>query len=121
VSSAPAAQAKSSKWEAASTTALAITGNIRVSADRITFANGAHIGLAPVGADHPNVFAVKPSANPTLLNGNKLCGTKPPTYVVIARDGNSLYFKVSDGQDMPEGRADPLPEPGICATYNYVR
>ncbi len=116
------AQARSYKWPAASTTAYAITGDIRVSANSITFANGARIHIRPVSRDKPQVFTLVPrSANPTLLNGNKLCGDTPPTFIVLARDGNELYMKVFDGPDVPPGRADPFPESGTCATYNFER
>ena len=78
------AQAKSYKWPAASTTAYAITGDIRVSAESITFANGARIRIRPVSVEKPQVFTLVPrSANPTLLNGNKLCGDTPPTFIVL--------------------------------------
>ncbi len=96
------ADARSYKWAAASTTAYAITGDIRVSADSITFANGKRIRIRPVSADKPQVFTLVPrSANPTLLNGNKLCGDTPPTFVALVRDGNELYMKVFDGPEVP--------------------
>ena len=116
------ADARAYKWTATSTTAYAITGDIRVSADSITFANGKRIRIRPVSADKPQVFTLVPrSANPTLLNGNKLCGDTPPTFIALMRDGGALYMKVFDGPDVPQGRADPFPEPGTCATYNFER
>ncbi len=114
--------APSTKWSAASTTAYAITGDISVSADSVIFGNGATIHITPVSPDKPQVFTlVPPSSNPTLLNGNKLCGSTAPTFIAITRGGNALYMKVFVGPNVPQGRADPLPEPGTCATYNYER
>ncbi len=113
-------EAGSYKWYAASHTASAITGDISVSADSITFANGKRIHIVPVGPDKPHVFALRPRANPTLLNGNKLCGGTPPDFIVLIHNGDDLYLKVFDGPQVPQGRADPLPEPGTCATYNFV-
>lgn len=118
---APAAHARSYDWVAASHTAMAITGNIKVSAHSITFGNGVRIHIVPVSAEKPQVFRLKPFVNPTLLNGNKLCGKTPPTFIVLNRVGDMLYMKVSDTPGIPEGRPDPLPEPGTCATYNFER
>ncbi len=92
-----------SRWTAASTTAIAITGDIELSGDTINFANGTRLHLSPVGLDRPLVFAVSPPTNPTLPNGGKLCGNGRPTFVVLVRDGNELYMKVFDGPQDPAG------------------
>ena len=110
-----------SRWAATSTTAIAITGDIELSGDTIIFANGARLNLSPLGLDRPLVFAVNPPTNPTLPNGGTLCGNGSPTFVVLVRDGNELYMKVFNGPQIPLGRADPGPEPGTCATYNFER
>ncbi|ODA66091.1 hypothetical protein A7A08_02943 [Methyloligella halotolerans] len=113
------------KWEAVSTTAMSITGNITIDEYKVTFENGESLGLRPVGEDEPGVFVVTPEANPTLLNGNKLCGNEPPTFLVFGRpkaDGGdeTLYLKVFDTNDVPEA-SNEMDQPGICASYTYMR
>ncbi len=113
------------KWEAVSTTAMSITGNIAVEEEKITFENGESLDLRPVGDDEPGVFVVTPEANPTLLNGNKLCGNEAPTFLVFGRpksdgDDATLYLKVFDTNDVPPA-SDEMDQPGICASYTYMR
>ncbi|MFD0986047.1 hypothetical protein [Methyloligella solikamskensis] len=113
------------EWEAVSTTAMSITGDITVEDEKITFKNGESLGLRPVGDDEPGVFVVTPEANPTLLNGNKLCGNQPPTFLVFGRpkadgDDETLYLKVFDTNDVPPA-SDEMDQPGICASYTYMR
>lgn len=123
LASAPASAAET--WEAVSTTAMSITGDITVEEEKITFDNGESLGLRPVGDDEPGVFVVTPEANPTLLNGNKLCGNEPPTFLVFGRpkaegSDETLYLKVFDTNDVPEA-SDEMDQPGICASYTYMR
>lgn len=120
----------SASWSAMSTTAVSITGDIRISTEEIRFENGASLRLATT--DRPGIMRVAKPANPVLKNGNLLCGREPPTYVVLGRekgteslDGSStLYLKVYSGQEIPpsadaigmesEGR-------GLCGIFNYTR
>lgn len=107
-------------WTATSTTSMAITGDIAVSADGIRFANGAAIRIKPAAPDQPEVFRIDPPANPVLLNGNRLCGEQPPSFVALYRDGGSLY--VFDGPDMPRSPRGLVDlQPGMCASYHYER
>jgi peptidoglycan hydrolase-like protein with peptidoglycan-binding domain len=109
-------------YEAASRTAIAVTGDIVIAAGRITFANGASIGLRSVGANLPGVFAVDPPVDPILNQGAELCGRDTPRFVVLAQDSpNNLYLKVFDGPDVPAPSTSVIPQPGMGALYNYVR
>jgi hypothetical protein len=56
--SAAQAHAKAARWTATSTTSMAITGDIAVTANSIRFGNGAVVGLKPPGA--PDVFTLDP-------------------------------------------------------------
>ncbi|TVR08713.1 MAG: hypothetical protein EA385_09435, partial [Salinarimonadaceae bacterium] len=81
-------------YEAASRTASAITGDITVAPETITFGNGAAIGLRPV--HRRGTFAVDPPADPPLLSGQTLCGDAPPRVVVLSQNnpgfiGLSVY------------------------------
>ncbi len=111
----------SETWSPTSTTAIAITGEISIDGNRLTFGNGVSISLKPVGADRPGVYVIDPPQNPVLMNGNRLCGEEMPTFLVLARAGNSLYFKAFDSPEAPVASADPLPQSGTCATYNFER
>jgi hypothetical protein len=112
--------AKAARWTATSSTAMAITGDIAVAADSITFGNGASIGIKQAAPDRPDVFIIDPPSNPVLLQGNGLCGDQPPTFLTLYRDGGSLALSVFDGPDMPPSPAGALDTPpGLCATYHY--
>jgi hypothetical protein len=66
------------------------------------------------------VFTIDPPSNPVLLQGNRLCGDQPPTFLTLYRDGGSLALSVFDGPDMPPSPTDGLDTPpGLCATYHY--
>jgi hypothetical protein len=85
-------------WAATSKTAIAITGDIVVDDYSITFANGKSLAIEPYEAGRVwdwsgsgknvagDVFTADSSANPKLLNGNKLCATSV-THVVIWSPG----------------------------------
>lgn len=122
VSGSAASHAQDDVWKASSNTATAVTGDITLGTDRIVFANGENITLVPVEGRR-GVCKVDPPANPVLMNGNRLCGEQDVTYVVLAQGSNdSLFMKVFEGADAPmEAVADPEPQKGTCATYNFSR
>lgn len=77
-------------------------------------------------------YRVDPPRDPVLLNGNRLCGDNPPTFVVLARgdgsdslaDSNSLHLKVFNGTQAPALSATKGMSrggPGFCALLNYER
>lgn len=117
-------------WNAMSTTAISITGDIQISEKQIRFENGATLQLAPT--DHLGVFRVAKPTNPALKNGNVLCGREPPTFVVFGRDGNTksldrssaLYLKIYNGNEIPPA-SDAIGMDnsgrGFCALFNYTR
>jgi hypothetical protein len=117
-------------WSAMSTTAISVTGDIRISAKEIRFGNGARLPLA--GTDRPGVLRVVKGANPVLKNKNLLCGKEPPTFVVLGRDestesldgSSALFLKIYNGKDIPPA-SDAIgidaKGSGFCALYNYTR
>jgi hypothetical protein len=106
------------KWTAASTTAHAITGDVENFPDHIRFANGARIGVEPIGG-RPGVFAVHPQTNPVLLHGSLLCGPDQPTYIVLGQSNGIKSLKVFQGTAVPQPSNGPYPQPGLCAVYNF--
>jgi hypothetical protein len=115
------------KWEAMSTTAISITGNIQVASDAITFGEGTRLGMSAVGSAKGTwgdlrdsgeglIYRLEPPADPPLLQGNRLCrmpGEKV-TYVVLAPFDDGLSLLVYTGD------AKPTPDASACASYNYV-
>lgn len=108
------------RWQATSSTALSITGDLTISDHHITFGNGQSVELKPVGPRHPNTFVLNPP-DPVLQSGQRLCGGNPPTFVQLVREGDSLYFKVFEGPSIPPPTRGISLAPGACALYNYER
>ena len=82
---------KRSEWLALSTTAVAITGDIRLSDRELEFSNDASIHLDLLEQNPQTgqtLFEVKERMNPALLNGNLLCGQKPVDYLVVQVAGS---------------------------------
>lgn len=125
-------QAASQDWTASSTTAMAITGDISLADDRVVFQNGTSLELHALGHDRPGLYRVTPEQNPELLNGNRLCGKQPPTFIVLAHsedsaslaESQSLHLKVFNGAEAPPAAAAVGMEtsaPGFRALFNYER
>ena len=111
------------KWTATSRTSIAITGDITISGNRINLENGQSILLKPLAPEtgRPGIYTIDPPGNPTLLYGNKFCGGKPITYILIYQEGHALYLHVFDGPDIPQRLSGMRFQKGICATYNYEK
>lgn len=127
-----AVQAATQDWMATSTTAMAITGDISLEEDHVVFQNGTALDTQPLGPDRPGLYRVTPEQNPELLNGNRLCGNQPPTFIVLAHsegsasleESQSLHLKVFNGTETPPAAATvgmDTSAPGFCALFNYER
>ena len=120
------AKAGEERWIALSRTALAITGNIRLSPTRLhteranfplkVAADVPRFGgeLGPVAA---RVLAVTAPTNPVLLNGNRLCGG-PVRWIVVShtKDG-ALELDAFDSKRMPAS----VKWTGFCGSSFYTR
>ncbi len=118
-------------WHAMSHTAGSITGNITVTANQVTFQNGAFLSIRVVDEDSENnitLYKVISTSNPKLLNGNYICGNTPVNYISFKKVGAkpkpdlsmTVYYAESlQLQDLvsPDQTATAA---NICATYNYV-
>jgi hypothetical protein len=127
------AAAAGEHWEAVSTTAMAITGDVTLSPDRITFANGKFLALAPAGTapgfdwsgkKTATLYRVTAPADPVLLQGARLCGghgPQPVTFIAVWKP--DLVGSDVDPRGMAafSGSARPgvAGGPGFCGTYNY--
>ncbi len=123
-----AAAADSEHWTATSKTAMAITGDIVIEGDRLTFANGTSLKLQPYemarngdwGASGDevagDVFKIQPPSNPKLLRGKPFCA-EAATFVVLWTFGEGeLTLNVYSGDAAPTGTPDA---DALCATYSY--
>ncbi|NGO63214.1 hypothetical protein G6N76_05975 [Rhizobium daejeonense] len=108
---------------ALSTTATSITGDISFDDFEIVFENGKKLVFDELIADNfivngkkvpASVYSVKGTANPKLLNGNRLCGTSPVTYLASWLDDDVTMIAVFETQDAPQSDED------MCALYTYV-
>lgn len=128
-----ATSATPKRWQAMSTTAISITGDISLSDHAITFANGESLALELVEKDQQTgqtLFRVATKANPELLNGNRICGGQPIDYLLEQQSGEAAGQ--SEMQLMAyyypeELRLNDLPlkDPNdikrmMCALYTYV-
>jgi hypothetical protein len=112
-------------WTATSRTAMAITGDVRFTPARIVFQNGRAIRIAPIPrprgfpAAATQLYRVAPPSDPVLLNGNRLCGARRVTYVLVSRarsPAGDVELSVYDGARPPANEGE-----GLCATYFYQR
>lgn len=124
------AGAEERRLVAYSTTAMAITGDIGLSEDSITFGNGAQVRLSAAGtrpgADWQEITTTDASVQlylmagdpGELLNGNTLCGgIGPATYLAVQQfgtDGGDLSLSVFAGAAPPRTVSDRL-----CGTFNF--
>lgn len=124
VSAAPATE----RWSATSSTAMAITGDISLSPTRLVMAGGKVLPLkvdsnpkrftTPDGNQAARLLRVTRPANPTLLNGNTLCGT-PVRWIAVYRSttGRDLNLAAFSSTARPTGEVGP----GLCGTFLYSR
>jgi hypothetical protein len=112
-------------WSPMSTTSVSITGPITLSSTGLT-AQGATFPLrltARVGAFHSDdgarparIFAVTAPTNPPLLNGNRLCGDTPATWLVaVDRAPGQLELIAATGSSPPKREESP----SVCGIFDY--
>lgn len=122
------------KWQATSTTAISVTGNITFAPNRIQFQNGQSLPLAVVShvtdfkamGDNvaATIYRVTAPADLRLKNGNHLCGggghSQPVTYIVIWKpeappDEKPRSMAAFSGKEPPHSSGDA----SSCGIYNY--
>ena len=108
---------------ATSTTAMAITGDIEMDDFSMVFADGTRLDFDELVGDsfvvdgetvNASVYSVAAPIDPVLLNGNRLCGSGPVTYVASWGGDSDVAVAVFDTQDIPGSDAD------MCALYYYT-
>jgi len=134
---------KPTHWQAMSTTAMSITGDITLTNNRLTFSNQDFLAIEPVdrnAEDGQTLFRVTSKTNPELLNGNLICGNQPIDYLLVQVSDGVITGEVAGQSDMqlndmqlkayyyPEQlRLSDLPLKDkdslthlMCALYTYV-
>jgi hypothetical protein len=115
-------------WAAMSKTAMSITGDIVIDGDKVTFAGGKSLMLAPYEMARNgdwgdsgyeiagDVFKIDPPASLKLKRGRPFCA-EPATYLVLWTFGDGeLTLNVYSGAAAPLGLPDA---DSLCATYSY--
>jgi hypothetical protein len=112
-----------------SNTAMSITGDVTLGADRITFGNGKSVAVRKVasgregqwdpdasGKAKADVYELVKPEDPKLLSGNRLCGSGPVRYLAFFKTDDKLTEMV-----VFQPKADPFgPDSDrVCATYIY--
>jgi len=120
------------QWQAFSTTAQAITGNITLTDSQLTFANQARLELMLIERNvdtGQTLYRVTSNTNPELLNGNRICGAKPIDYVLVQVRGDVssqldlqlmayYYPETLSLSDLPLKPTDDMSRQ-MCALYTY--
>jgi hypothetical protein len=65
-----------------------------------------------------HIYAVTGTDNPAFLNGNKLCGDTPPTWIVVVpQPPLGLEVDAFTGTEKPANASSP----GLCKSLTYMR
>jgi hypothetical protein len=133
-----AAQQDKGYWTAASSNALAITGDVRISDARLTI-NYANFPLAQIRALKPDeaaavfdadsntavsgkLYRLSVPAEKQFLHHNTLCGSDDTEWMVTYTSGRSLQLAFFSGTDAPALTIDALAHSSsLCGTFSYAR
>jgi hypothetical protein len=125
-------------WRAASSNALAITGDIHIAADKLTI-NYVSFPLAQIRTVKPdelsavfdadtnapisgNLYRLNVPAERRFLRHNTLCGSDDTQWMVTYASGHTLQVAFFSGPDMPQLTVDALAHTSnLCGTYTYAR
>lgn len=114
-------------WQAYSKTAMSITGDVTVTDRAVEFTDGVTLPWVFVGTDTGDwdltrqslegaIYKLTPPSDPTLRNGNTLCGSAV-SFIVLANDKpDTLVMAVFTSISAPKPTSDDL-----CATYYFTR
>lgn len=114
-------------WRPTNTAATSITGPIIVLPTRLHAGNAdfpLHLDSSVAtfksgqGSIPARIYAVTSTANPGLLNGNKLCGDAPPKWIVVVpQPPMGLEIDAFYSADKPASPSSP----GLCNTFSFTR
>lgn len=114
-------------WQALSTTAMSITGDVTLTPTRMTFSGGKYLNVAYAGNGHDGkktvwFYRITTSRQPVLIRGNTICGDSP-SYVAVeyAHDNTVTSTGVTVFVSFYNSKTRPvsLNTDGFCASYTY--
>jgi hypothetical protein len=132
------AQQDNGYWTASSSNALAITGDIHISAAKLTI-NFASFPLAQIRALKSeevaavfdadtnaqvtgNLYRLRVPAGQRFLHHNTLCGSDDAQWMVTYSSGRSLQVAFFSGTDAPVLTIDALAHSSsLCGAFSYSR
>lgn len=114
-------------WRAENAAAISLTGpiiverkSLEVGKARVSLRLDSAVAAFKPGQDKfpAHIYAVTRMSNPTLLNGQTLCGSMPPTWIVVVpQPPLRLELDVFTGVEKPTSTASA----GLCNTLTYTR
>lgn len=125
-------------WNAASTTAKAITGDISIGSDKVTI-NFSSFTLAPIRTLGPaevaaafdadvnaggngELYRLNVPADKRFLHHNTLCGTEDTQWMATFVSGRDLQVAFFSGDTPPVLSVDALANStNVCGTFTYAR
>jgi hypothetical protein len=125
-------------WRAASSTAVSITGDVEISALKIsinftgfTIANIRALSTAETGAVFAsessgsatgNLYRLNVPASRRFLHHNSLCGSDDVQWMVTSVAERTLHVAFFSGANAPEFKPETLANStDLCGTFTYVR
>jgi hypothetical protein len=125
-------------WQAASTTALGITGDIAISSQTLAI-NFTTYPLAPIRAlqqaeisavfssvekvtGSGNLYRLNVPGTKRFLHRNTLCGSDDTQWMVTYVDGKTLLVAFFSGSDTPALTPEAMAKTtDLCGTFTYTR
>lgn len=125
-------------WRAASSNAVSITGDVEISATKISidfsaFTIASIRTLSPTetsavfaaessGSASGNLYRLNVSAKHRFLHHNSLCGSDDVQWMVTSVAERTLYVAFFSGSNAPQFTAEALTNStDLCGTFTYVR
>jgi hypothetical protein len=114
-------------WQALSTTAMSITGDVTLTPTRMTFADGKYLSVVYAGSGRDAgktvwFYRILTPHQPILIRGNTICGNSP-TYVAVkyAHDNTVTATGTTVSVSFYNSKKRPvsLNTDGFCASYTY--
>ena len=133
-----AAAQENGNWRAASSTAQSITGDVALSADKISI-NFSSFTIAQIRALQPaevnaafeadssaggggSLYRVSIPGAKKFLHRNTLCGNEDVQWMATYVAGHSLHLAFFSGNEMPLLSPDAIADStDLCGTFTYVK
>jgi len=124
-------------WRAASSNAVSITGDIEVSATKLSInftgftiahirelspAEASAVFAAEPGGGAGNLYRLNVPASKRFLHHNSLCGSDDVQWMVTSVAERTLYVAFLSGSNTPEFTPEVMANStDLCGTFTYVR